>query len=131
MRLGRLIDGGTKGPGLFFIMPCIDTFRIVRLIYITEFILLLMLHSSFLDILNFKKNFFFVKIKSFFRDCSLRIKMRSAVDSLPPPGRLIFNLLQAEQLEFHPASQFPRYQWPAEVPVEVLVTGPQIFDFSH
>lgn len=31
MRLGRLIDGGTKGPGLFFIMPCIDTFRIVDL----------------------------------------------------------------------------------------------------
>uniref|UniRef100_A0A914S409 Band 7 domain-containing protein n=1 Tax=Parascaris equorum TaxID=6256 RepID=A0A914S409_PAREQ len=31
MRLGRLIEGGTKGPGLFFIMPCIDTFRIVDL----------------------------------------------------------------------------------------------------
>ncbi|VDM38162.1 unnamed protein product [Toxocara canis] len=31
MRLGRLIEGGTKGPGLFFVMPCIDTFRIVDL----------------------------------------------------------------------------------------------------
>ncbi|VDK56169.1 unnamed protein product [Anisakis simplex] len=31
LRLGRLIEGGTKGPGLFFIMPCIDTFRIVDL----------------------------------------------------------------------------------------------------
>ncbi|VDN53058.1 unnamed protein product [Dracunculus medinensis] len=31
MRLGRLIDGGTKGPGLFFVIPCIDTFRIVDL----------------------------------------------------------------------------------------------------
>lgn len=29
MRLGRLIRGGTKGPGLFFIMPCIDTYHIV------------------------------------------------------------------------------------------------------
>uniref|UniRef100_A0A1I8ENW4 PHB domain-containing protein n=1 Tax=Wuchereria bancrofti TaxID=6293 RepID=A0A1I8ENW4_WUCBA len=31
MRLGRLISGGTKGPGLFFIMPCIDTFHVVDL----------------------------------------------------------------------------------------------------
>lgn len=29
MRLGRLITGGTKGPGLFMIMPCIDTFKMV------------------------------------------------------------------------------------------------------
>ncbi|RCN44440.1 hypothetical protein ANCCAN_09577 [Ancylostoma caninum] len=28
-RLGRLIKGGTKGPGLFFILPCIDTCKIV------------------------------------------------------------------------------------------------------
>uniref|UniRef100_A0A0N5AI98 PHB domain-containing protein n=1 Tax=Syphacia muris TaxID=451379 RepID=A0A0N5AI98_9BILA len=31
MRLGRLISGGTKGPGLFMIMPCIDTFKMVDL----------------------------------------------------------------------------------------------------
>ncbi|EFO16073.2 hypothetical protein LOAG_12436 [Loa loa] len=31
MRLGRLIRGGIKGPGLFFIMPCIDTFHVVDL----------------------------------------------------------------------------------------------------
>uniref|UniRef100_A0A0N5AIA0 PHB domain-containing protein n=1 Tax=Syphacia muris TaxID=451379 RepID=A0A0N5AIA0_9BILA len=31
MRLGRLINGGTKGPGLFLIMPCIDTIRMVDL----------------------------------------------------------------------------------------------------
>uniref|UniRef100_A0A8R1XWS5 PHB domain-containing protein n=2 Tax=Onchocerca TaxID=6281 RepID=A0A8R1XWS5_ONCVO len=31
MRLGRLIKGGTKGPGLFFAMPCIDTFHVVDL----------------------------------------------------------------------------------------------------
>ncbi|VDN02090.1 unnamed protein product [Thelazia callipaeda] len=31
MRLGRLINSGTKGPGLFFIVPCIDTCRIVDL----------------------------------------------------------------------------------------------------
>ncbi|KAL6725336.1 hypothetical protein Aduo_007395 [Ancylostoma duodenale] len=30
-RLGRLIKGGTKGPGLFFILPCIDTCKIVDL----------------------------------------------------------------------------------------------------
>ncbi|KJH46082.1 SPFH/Band 7/PHB domain protein [Dictyocaulus viviparus] len=30
-RLGRLIRGGTKGPGLFLILPCIDTFKIVDL----------------------------------------------------------------------------------------------------
>ncbi|CCD71057.3 Band 7 domain-containing protein [Caenorhabditis elegans] len=30
-RLGRLIKGGTKGPGLFFVLPCIDTMKIVDL----------------------------------------------------------------------------------------------------
>ncbi|CAI4233248.1 unnamed protein product [Auanema sp. JU1783] len=30
-RLGRLIKGGTKGPGLFFVFPCIDTCKIVDL----------------------------------------------------------------------------------------------------
>ncbi|XP_064457224.1 band 7 protein AGAP004871-like [Ornithodoros turicata] len=25
-RLGRLVEGGAKGPGLFFIIPCIDTY---------------------------------------------------------------------------------------------------------
>ena len=30
-RLGRLLMGGAKGPGLFFIMPCIDTYKKVDL----------------------------------------------------------------------------------------------------
>jgi len=30
-RLGRLRSGGAKGPGLFFIIPCIDTYRCVDL----------------------------------------------------------------------------------------------------
>jgi len=30
-RLGRLIKGGAKGPGLFFIIPCIDNYRCVDL----------------------------------------------------------------------------------------------------
>ncbi|XP_031569721.1 mechanosensory protein 2-like isoform X2 [Actinia tenebrosa] len=30
-RLGRLLPGGAKGPGLFFILPCIDTYRKVDL----------------------------------------------------------------------------------------------------
>uniref|UniRef100_A0A914W4U4 Band 7 domain-containing protein n=1 Tax=Plectus sambesii TaxID=2011161 RepID=A0A914W4U4_9BILA len=30
-RLGRLVSGGAKGPGLFFILPCIDTYRKVDL----------------------------------------------------------------------------------------------------
>ena len=28
-RLGRLRSGGAKGPGLFFILPCIDTYRFI------------------------------------------------------------------------------------------------------
>ncbi|XP_052220327.1 stomatin-like isoform X2 [Dreissena polymorpha] len=28
-RLGRVLSGGAKGPGLFFLMPCVDTFRCV------------------------------------------------------------------------------------------------------
>lgn len=30
-RLGRLRSGGAKGPGLFFIVPCIDTYRLLDL----------------------------------------------------------------------------------------------------
>lgn len=30
-RLGRLLSGGAKGPGIFFIIPCIDTYNIVDL----------------------------------------------------------------------------------------------------
>jgi erythrocyte band 7 integral membrane protein len=30
-RLGRLLKGGAKGPGLFFIIPCIDNYRCVDL----------------------------------------------------------------------------------------------------
>ena len=30
-RLGRLRSGGGKGPGLFFIMPCVDTYKKVDL----------------------------------------------------------------------------------------------------
>ncbi|TKR58455.1 hypothetical protein L596_029897 [Steinernema carpocapsae] len=30
-RLGRLTRKGTKGPGMFFIMPCIDTYKMVDL----------------------------------------------------------------------------------------------------
>jgi erythrocyte band 7 integral membrane protein len=30
-RLGRLMKGGAKGPGIFFIIPCIDTYRKVDL----------------------------------------------------------------------------------------------------
>ena len=26
-RLGRLRKGGAKGPGIFFVIPCIDTYR--------------------------------------------------------------------------------------------------------
>ena len=30
-RLGRLRSGGAKGPGLFFVLPCIDTYKCVDL----------------------------------------------------------------------------------------------------
>uniref|UniRef100_A0A915D4J5 Band 7 domain-containing protein n=1 Tax=Ditylenchus dipsaci TaxID=166011 RepID=A0A915D4J5_9BILA len=30
-RLGRLLPGGAKGPGIFFVIPCIDTYRKVDL----------------------------------------------------------------------------------------------------
>lgn len=30
-RLGRLRKGGARGPGLFFVLPCIDTYRKVDL----------------------------------------------------------------------------------------------------
>jgi len=34
-RLGRSLPGGAKGPGLFFIVPCLDNIRIVDLRTIT------------------------------------------------------------------------------------------------
>lgn len=30
-RLGRLLPGGARGPGLFFVLPCVDTFRKIDL----------------------------------------------------------------------------------------------------
>ena len=30
-RLGRLIGGGAKGPGIFFVLPCIETYTKVDL----------------------------------------------------------------------------------------------------
>ena len=35
LRLGRILPGGAKGPGLFFILPCIDTIINVDLRTIT------------------------------------------------------------------------------------------------
>ena len=32
-RLGRLRSGGAKGPGLFFVMPCVDSYKKVDLRY--------------------------------------------------------------------------------------------------
>jgi erythrocyte band 7 integral membrane protein len=33
-RIGRLVFGGARGPGLIFIMPCIDTYRKIDLRYV-------------------------------------------------------------------------------------------------
>lgn len=30
-RLGRLMAGGARGPGIFFVIPCIDTYQVVDL----------------------------------------------------------------------------------------------------
>merc|ERR1719234_3028009 len=30
-RLGRLLQGGSKGPGIFFVLPCIETYQKVDL----------------------------------------------------------------------------------------------------
>jgi len=32
-RLGRLMQGGARGPGMIFILPCIDTYRKIDLRY--------------------------------------------------------------------------------------------------
>eukprot|EP00095_Tigriopus_kingsejongensis_P004593 maker-scaffold416_size178335-snap-gene-0.23 protein:Tk04593 transcript:maker-scaffold416_size178335-snap-gene-0.23-mRNA-1 annotation:"mec2-like protein" len=34
-RLGRLLDGGSKGPGIFFVLPCIESYQKVDLRTIT------------------------------------------------------------------------------------------------
>ena len=34
-RLGRLVKGGAKGPGIFFIIPCIDSYEKVDLRTVT------------------------------------------------------------------------------------------------
>ena len=28
-RLGRLLAGGARGPGVFFVIPCVDTYQII------------------------------------------------------------------------------------------------------
>ena len=34
-RLGRLLPGGAKGPGIFFVLPCIESYQRVDLRTIT------------------------------------------------------------------------------------------------
>ena len=34
-RLGRLLPGGAKGPGIFFVLPCIESYERVDLRTIT------------------------------------------------------------------------------------------------
>ena len=34
-RLGRLLPGGAKGPGIFFVLPCIESYEKVDLRTIT------------------------------------------------------------------------------------------------
>ena len=34
-RLGRLLPGGAKGPGIFFVLPCIESYQKVDLRTIT------------------------------------------------------------------------------------------------
>ena len=31
LRLGRLLPGGARGPGVFFIIPCVDVFEKIDL----------------------------------------------------------------------------------------------------
>ena len=28
-RLGRLLTGGARGPGVFFVLPCVDSYQII------------------------------------------------------------------------------------------------------
>ena len=30
-RLGRLLSGGARGPGIFFVLPCVDSYSKVRM----------------------------------------------------------------------------------------------------
>ena len=34
-RLGRLLSGGARGPGIFFVLPCVDSYSKVMIIVIT------------------------------------------------------------------------------------------------
>lgn len=52
-RLGKLMHGGARGPGLFFILPCVDSYRKVQATYhyiFTNYIIIL-----FIMLYNFNK----------------------------------------------------------------------------
>ena len=34
-RLGRLLSGGARGPGIFFVLPCVDSYSKVRMAIVT------------------------------------------------------------------------------------------------
>lgn len=55
MRLGRILPGGAKGPGLFFIVPCTDSILTVDLRTITFDVapqeVSFMIQSSFLGLI--------------------------------------------------------------------------------
>ena len=43
-RLGRLLSGGARGPGIFFVLPCVDSYSKVRL---TVMVLVTSTHPTF------------------------------------------------------------------------------------
>ena len=61
-RLGRLRKGGSKGPGIFTVIPCIDTYRCVDLRTVSfdvppqEVSASIVDHAHFPDLRKTKKN---------------------------------------------------------------------------
>ena len=52
-RLGRIAQGGAKGPGLFFILPCIDNIVVIDLRTVTFDVILKLIRENFF-IISFK-----------------------------------------------------------------------------
>jgi hypothetical protein len=44
-RLGRILGGGARGPGLFFVLPCTDIYEIIDMRVILNYLILLLTRS--------------------------------------------------------------------------------------
>ena len=72
-RLGRLRSGGAKGPGLFFVMPCVDSYKKVDLRTVSFDVPPQEVNSFNLLVISYMKNLTKSNIVNLIYQCMVKI----------------------------------------------------------